>query len=160
MEAVLVFMVLYMIDVTGFFACLGALSRNGKPMEQLSDFAGLARVRPGMALALTALSFSVMGLPPFSGFWAKMFVFKAAIASGQWPLAVVLLLGSVVAAFYYLRLIKTMWFDAAPGQTDKEPLDAKGVAIASALFCFPVVLPALAVLEPLAKTASLAFGLK
>ncbi len=160
MEAVLVFMVLYMIDVTGFFACLGALSRDGKPMEQLSDFAGLARVRPGMALALTALSFSVMGLPPFSGFWAKMFVFKAAIASGQWALAAVLLLGSVVAAFYYLRLIKTMWFDTAPGQTDKEPLDAKGVALASALFCFPVVLPALAVLEPLAKTAALAFGLK
>ena len=129
-------------------------------MEKLSDFAGLARVNPGMALALTALSFSVMGLPPFSGFWAKMFVFKAAIASGQWPLATVLLVGSVVAAFYYLRLIKTMWFDTAPGQTDAAPLDAKGVAYASALFSFPVVLPALAWLEPLARTAASAFGLK
>ena len=160
MQAILVFMVLYMIDVTGFFACLGALSRDGKPMETLNDFAGLARVRPGLALALTALSFSVMGLPPFSGFWAKLFVFKAAIASGQWILAAVLLLGSVVAAFYYLRLIKTMWFDPAPGQTDNPPLEAKGVAFAAALFCFPLVLPAMAWLEPLARTAAVSFGLK
>ena len=160
MQAILVFMVLYMIDVTGFFACLGALSRDGKPMETLNDFAGLARVRPGLALALTALSFSVMGLPPFSGFWAKLFVFKAAIASGQWILAAVLLLGSVVAAFYYLRLIKTMWFDPAPGQTDNPTLEAKGVAFAAALFCFPLVLPAMAWLEPLARTAAVSFGLK
>lgn len=160
MQAILVFMVLYMIDVTGFFACLGALSRDGKPMETLADFAGLARVRPGLALCLTALSFSVMGLPPFSGFWAKLFVFKAAIASGQWVLAAVLLLGSVVAAFYYLRLVKTMWFDPAPGQTDAPPVEAKGVAYASALFCFPLVLPAMAWLEPLARTAAVSFGLK
>ena len=74
----LVFMVLYMIDVTGFFACLAALSRDGKPMETMDDLAGLMRERPGMALAMTAFSLSALGLPPFSGFWAKFYVFKAA----------------------------------------------------------------------------------
>ncbi len=59
-----------------------------------------------------------MGIPPFSGFWAKYYVFKAAIGAGLWPIAVIGLVSSVVAAFYYLRLVKTMWFDPSPGQTD------------------------------------------
>ena len=158
MQAMLVFLVLYMIDVTGFFAILAALSRNGKPMESLADFAGLAKEKPGMALALTGLSFSVMGIPPFSGFWAKYYVFKAAIAGGLWPLAVFGLVMSVVAAFYYLRIVKTVWLDASPGAVDATPVDARTVAAASALFSFPVVLPALAALDPLAKVAAAAFG--
>jgi len=158
MQAMLVFLVLYMIDVTGFFAILAALSRNGKPMESLSDFAGLAKERPGMALALTGLSFSVMGIPPFSGFWAKYYVFKAAIGAGLWPLAVFGLVMSVVAAFYYLRIVKTVWLDASLGQVDKTPVDARTVAAAAALFSFPIVLPALSLLDPLAKVAAAAFG--
>jgi NADH-quinone oxidoreductase subunit N len=157
-QAMLVFLVLYMIDVTGQFAILTALSRNGKPMETLADFAGLAKERPGMALAVTGLSFSVMGIPPFSGFWAKYYVFKAAIAGGLWPLAVFGLVMSVVAAFYYLRIVKTVWFDASLGAVDATPVDARTVAAASALFSFPLVLPALAALDPLAKVAASAFG--
>jgi NADH-quinone oxidoreductase subunit N len=159
MQAMLVFMVLYMIDVTGLFACLLALSRDGRPMETIQDMAGLARERPGIALAMTALSFSTMGIPPFSGFWAKVYVFKAAIAAGLWPVAAIALVGSVVAAFYYLRLVKVMWFDPAPGTTERPALYASGVAYASALFSFPVVLVALAALDPLARTAAAAFGL-
>ena len=67
--AMLVFMVLYMADVTGFLACLMALRRNGKPMETLADISGLVRTQPGLALVMTALSFSFLGLPPFSGRW-------------------------------------------------------------------------------------------
>ena len=157
-EGMLVFMVLYMIDVTGFFACLVALSRAGRPIENLADFRGLLKTNPGIALCLTALSLSVLGLPPFSGFWAKYFVFKAALATPIWPASVFALVMSVVAAFYYLRLIKTMWFDAAEGEApDRAPLEARGVAYAAALFSFPVVLPALAVLEPAARLASQAF---
>jgi NADH-quinone oxidoreductase subunit N len=155
-QAMLVFMVLYMIDTTGFFACLLALNRDGKPMETLPDFAGLAKERPGLALAVTGLSFSVMGIPPFSGFWAKFYVFKAAIAGGLWGVAVFGLVSSVVSAFYYLRIVKTMWFDPSPGRTDASPPDARGVAVAAALFSFPVVLPAL---DPLAKLAAAAFRL-
>jgi NADH-quinone oxidoreductase subunit N len=159
MQAMLVFMVLYMADVTGMFAILLALSRDGRPMERIEDFAGLARERPGLALAMTALCFSVMGIPPFSGFWAKVYVFKAAIDAGLWGVAAAGLVGSVVAAFYYLRIVKTMWFDTAPGAADRPAGYAAGVAYASALFSFPVVLIALAALDPLAATAARSFGL-
>ena len=158
-QSMLVFMTLYLVDVTGFFACLIALSRDGRPMETFDDMAGLVQERPGMALAMTAFSLSALGLPPFSGFWAKFFVFRAAIAGGLAPVAVVGLLSSVVAAFYYLRLIKRMWFDPLPsaGRIDCSPGDAMGVAYAAALFCFPLVIPALALLDPLARAAASAF---
>ena len=157
-EGMLLFMTLYMIDVTGFFACLAALSREGRPIEKLSDFSGLIKTHPGIALVLTALSLSVLGLPPFSGFWSKVFVFKAAIAAGQAPAAVFALVMSVVAAFYYLRLIKTMWFDPPLGAVDRPSGEAVGVAYAAGLFAFPVVLPALAFLQPAAALASRAIG--
>ena len=162
MQAMLVFMILYLIDVTGFFACLTALSREGRPMETIEDMAGLFKERPGLALAMTAFSLSALGLPPFSGFWAKFYVFKAALNVGE-PMivtaAVLGLIGSVVAAFYYLRLLKVMWFDAAPGQVDKAPGEAQAVAIGAAIFSFPVVLGALVFLDPLAKAAAVALGL-
>ena len=158
-QAMLVFMVLYMIDVTGFFACLTALSRDGRPMETMDDMAGLMKERPGMALAMTAFAVSAIGFPPFSGFWGKVYVFRAIIDAGFGWVAVVGLVSSVVAAFYYLRLIKVMWFDPAVGQTDTPPADAKAVAYAAALFSIPVVLVALIGLDPLAKTAAAAFGL-
>ena len=161
MQAMLVFMVLYMIDVTGFFACLSALSRNGRSLETMDDMAGLVRERPGLALAMTAFSLSALGLPPFSGFWAKVYVFKAALSAGQMSMTVLAVLGlvsSVVAAFYYLRLIKVMWFDPAPGPTDRAPALAKGIAYAAALFSFPVVMLALIALDPAAATAAAAFA--
>jgi NADH-quinone oxidoreductase subunit N len=160
-QSMLVFMVLYMIDVTGFFACLMALSRGGKPMETIDDMAGLMRERPGMALAMTAFAVSAIGFPPFSGFWAKVYVFRAIIDAGYGWVAVVGLISSVVAAFYYLRLIKVIWFDepSGAGRIDASPADAQGVAYAAALFSFPVVLVALISLDPLARTAAAAFGL-
>jgi NADH-quinone oxidoreductase subunit N len=159
-QAMLVFMVLYMIDVTGFFACLTALSRQGRPMETMDDMAGLMQERPGLALCMTAFAVSAIGFPPFSGFWGKVYVFKAAIDAGYSWIAVVGLVSSVVAAFYYLRLIKVMWFDPSTGgAVDKPPADAKGVAYAAALFSIPVVNLVLIFLDPLAKAASAAFAL-
>jgi NADH-quinone oxidoreductase subunit N len=157
-QSMLVFMVLYTIDVTGFFACLAALSRDGRPMESMNDFAGLVRERPGLALAMTAFSLSALGMPPFSGFWAKYFVFKAAIGAGLAPVAVAALVGSVVAAFYYLRLIKIMWFDPAPSRTDAPVRGATAVGYAAALFAFPVVLVALIAIDPLAHAAAAALA--
>jgi NADH-quinone oxidoreductase subunit N len=159
LQSMLVFMVLYMVDVTGFFACLAALSRQGRSMETIDDMAGLIKEQPGIALAMTAFSLSALGLPPFSGFWAKFYVFKAALGAGM-PIAATLgLVGSVVAAFYYLRLIKVMWFDGSQGATDRPPMEARTVGIALALFSFPVVLVALTWLDPWAKAAASAFGL-
>ena len=159
MQAMLVFMVLYMIDVTGFFSALTALSRDGRPMERIEDFAGLSQERPALAIVITVLSLSLLGLPPLSGFWAKFYVFKAALASGHWQIAVFGLVASVPAAFYYLRIIKTMWFDAPLGRTDAPAPDAQAVAVASAIWSLPVVLLGLVALDPLAQTAAKAFGL-
>ena len=159
-QSMLIFMVLYMVDVTAFLACLMALKRDGKPMETLADISGLSRVKPGMALALTVLSFSFLGLPPFSGFWGKFFVFQAALAAGEWQVAVAGLVFSVVAAFFYLRIVKVMWFDAPAGEVDPEPMDAKIVGCALALFsCLPVVL-ALGGLQSMALAAASALSLR
>jgi NADH-quinone oxidoreductase subunit N len=149
-------MVLYTIDVTGFFACLSALSRQGRPMETFDDFAGLMSEKPGLALAITAFSLSALGLPPFSGFWGKFYVFKAALHAGpatSWA-AVAALVGSVVAAFYYLRLIKVMWLDPAPGATDAPAGGATAVAYVTALFALPVVMFVMFALDPLAQAAA------
>jgi NADH-quinone oxidoreductase subunit N len=156
-QSMLIFMTLYMVDVTGFFACLIALKRDGRNMETFQDMAGLFRERPGIALCMTAFSLSALGLPPFSGFWGKFFVFKAANDAGLYWLSALGLLSSVVAAFYYLRLIKTMWFDAPPaGRTDRSPAEASGTAYVAALFATGVVV-VLGVIEPLARTAATAF---
>jgi NADH-quinone oxidoreductase subunit N len=156
-QAMLMFMILYMVDVTGFFACLAALSREGRPMETMDDMAGLFKERPGLALAMTAFSLSALGLPPFSGFWAKFYVFKASIGAGLAIPAVIALVGSVIAAFYYLRLIKVMWFDTTAGPTDKPAIEARAIALAGAVFAFPLVLVALTWLDPLAKLAAASF---
>jgi NADH-quinone oxidoreductase subunit N len=159
-QSMLMFMVLYMIDVTAFLACLMALRRDGRPMETLSSISGLSRVRPGMALALTVLSFSFLGLPPFSGFWGKFFVFQAALAAGQWGMAVAGLLLSVVAAFFYLRIVKVMWFDNPAGEVDPSPIEARVVGGALAIFsCLPVVL-VLGGLQSVAQAAAAALGVR
>ncbi len=158
-QSMLIFMVLYTIDVTGFFACLTALNRGGKAMKSFDDFAGLTRERPALALAITAFSLSALGLPPLSGFFAKFYVFKAALAAGPlttWA-AIAALVGSVVAAFYYLRLIKVMWLDPAPGHTDAPSGGAVAIAYAAALFAIPVVWIALTWLDPLSLNAAAAF---
>jgi NADH-quinone oxidoreductase subunit N len=157
-QSMLVYMVLYVVDVTGFFACLAALSRQGRPLESMADFAGLVRERPGLGVSMTAFALSALGLPPMSGLWGKYYVFKAAVAAGLAPVAVIALLGSVVAAFYYLRLIKVMWFDPSPGATDTPPIEASLVTYGAALFSFPVVLLALIFIDPLAQTAAVALA--
>jgi NADH-quinone oxidoreductase subunit N len=153
-------MVVYMIESFGLFACLAALNRGGRPMETIGDFAGLSRVRPGMAIAVTVLALSIAGIPPGGGFWGKyVYVFNAAIDAELWGPAVFGLLTGVVAAFYYLRLVKTIWFDQAPGEVDATPLDARWIAYASAIFAFPAVYVALPFLEPYAARAAQSFGL-
>ncbi len=158
-QGMLVFMILYMIDVTGFFACLAALSRGGRSMETIDDMAGLIKERPAIALAMTVFALSALGLPPFSGFFAKIYVFRAALDAGLWGPAVIGLVGSVVAAFYYLRLIKVMWFDGSAGATDAPPGEARVIALTSAVFAFPVVIVALYWLNDSAATAAQSLGL-
>ena len=160
LQAMVMFMTLYMIDTMGFFAILLSLSRNGRPIRRIADLAGLKTDRPVTAIAITVLSLSVLGMPPFSGFWGKYYVFGAAASAGYWMVAAAGLVASVVAAFYYLRIIKLMWFDAPLDEvgTDKAPAEALSIAWICAAFSFPVVIVALTVLEPLTKAAAIGFG--
>jgi NADH-quinone oxidoreductase subunit N len=156
----LLFMTLYVIDQFGFFAILLSLSRNGHPIRRIADLAGLRKERPVTTIALTVLSLSVLGMPPLSGFWGKWAVFGAAADAGYWMVGAAGLVASVVAGFYYLRIIKLMWFDPAPEQaaTDKPPVEAKSIAWACAAFSFPLVIIGLTWLEPLAARAATGFG--
>ena len=160
LQAMLMFMTLYVIDQMGFFAILLSLSKGGKPIRRIADLAGLKRDRPLTAIALTILSLSVLGMPPFSGFWAKYYVFGAAAGAGYWMVAAVGLVASVVAAFYYLRIIKLMWFDAPLDDvpTDKAPVEAQWIGWACAAFAFPLVIVGLTWLEPLTRAAASGFG--
>ena len=159
-EGLLIFMVLYMADSMGLFACLIAANRAGRSMETIGDFSGLARVNMPLAITVTVLALSIAGIPPMAGFWAKyFFAFQPAIDAGLWGPAAFGLLSGVVAAFYYLRLVKTIWFDAAPGQADTPPLDAKLIAYASAIWAFPVFYVVVRYIEPYAASAGRSLGL-
>ena len=148
-RGVLVYMVTYVFMSAGVFACIIAMRRRGRALEQISDLSGLARTDPGLALAMAVFMFSMAGIPPFSGFFAKLYVFYPAVQSGYWTLSVIGVLTSVVGAFYYLRIIKVMYFDAAEPAFDMRPPSVSFVAgvgalVTSLFFVFPAPLVAAA----------------
>ncbi len=109
--AVLVYMIIYMVMTAGTFAIVLSMRRDGKPLEMISDLSGLSRNSPALAYALAIMMFSMSGIPPLAGFFGKFLVFKAAVGAGLYGLAVFGVVMSVVAAYYYLRVIKVMFFD-------------------------------------------------
>jgi NADH-quinone oxidoreductase subunit N len=115
-QGVIVYMAIYLAMTLGTFAVILAMRRRGQLVEQISDLSGLSRSSPGMAFFLAVMMFSFAGIPPLGGFFAKYFVFLAAIKAGLYVLAVIGVLASVVGAYYYLRIVKVMYFD--------EPLEA------------------------------------
>jgi NADH-quinone oxidoreductase subunit N len=110
-QGVLVYMAIYVAMTLGTFACIISMRRQGKPVEEISDLAGLARTKPVMAFFFAMLMFSMAGVPPLAGFFAKFYVFLAAIQAGLFTLAVLGVISSVVGAYYYLMIVKTMYFD-------------------------------------------------
>lgn len=110
-QGVIVYLAIYLVMTLGTFAVVLSLRRDGKMVEDIAQLAGLSRTKPLMALALAVLLFSLAGIPPLAGFFAKFYVFLAAIEAGLYPLAVIGVLLSVVGAFYYLRIVKLMYFD-------------------------------------------------
>ncbi|MBY3154248.1 NADH-quinone oxidoreductase subunit NuoN [Rhizobium laguerreae] len=114
---VMLYMVIYMVMTLGSFAIIMSMRRkDGTVVENVDDLAGLSTTNPFMAVVLTALMFSLAGIPPLAGFFAKYFVFVAAIEAKLYALAIIGVLASVVGAYYYLRVIKLMWFDEATGE--------------------------------------------
>ena len=114
-RGVAIYMLIYLAMTLGTFAFILAMRRKEGNVEEIGDLAGLSNTNPVMATILTILMFSLAGIPPLAGFWAKWYVFLAAINAGLYPLAVIGVLASVVGAYYYLRIIKIMWFDEPVG---------------------------------------------
>jgi NADH-quinone oxidoreductase subunit N len=142
-RGVLIYLVTYVFMNAGTFGCIIAMRRRGRMMEGISDLAGLGRTDPALALAMTVFMFSMAGIPPFSGFWAKYFIFTAAVQQGMWALAVIGVLTSVIGAYYYIRVIKVMYFDEAAEAFDPRPASVSLVVAASGLFTtFFFVFPA------------------
>jgi NADH-quinone oxidoreductase subunit N len=110
-RGVLVYMAIYVAMTLGVFAVILSMRRDGRMVEGISDLAGLSRTHPAMAFFLAMLLFSMAGIPPLAGFFAKFYVFLAAIKAGLYVLAVIGVLASVVGAYYYLVIVKTMYFD-------------------------------------------------
>ncbi|NGN40850.1 NADH-quinone oxidoreductase subunit NuoN [Mesorhizobium sp. CGMCC 1.15528] len=114
-RGVAIYMLIYLVMTLGTFAFILAMRRKDGNVEQISDLAGLSTTNPMMATILTILMFSLAGIPPLAGFWAKWYVFLAAINANLYALAIIGVLASVVGAYYYLRIIKIMWFDEPVG---------------------------------------------
>ena len=112
----LFYMITYVLTTLGAFGLVLLLARSGFEADEIDDLKGLNRRRPWMALAMLAMMFSFAGIPPFVGFYAKLAVLKAVIDVGHVWLAVVAVLFSLVGAFYYLRVVKVMYFDPPADQ--------------------------------------------
>jgi NADH-quinone oxidoreductase subunit N len=112
-QGVLIYMAIYMTMTLGVFAVILAMRRSTGMVESIDQLSGLARTHPAMAFFLAMLLFSMAGVPPLAGFFAKFYVFLAAIKAGLYALAVIGVLASVVGAYYYLAIVKIMYFDEA-----------------------------------------------
>ncbi len=138
---VLLYMMIYLVMTLGTFACIMAMrQKEGGNVENIDDLAGLSTTRPFMAFVLTALMFSLAGIPPLAGFFAKYFVFVAAIEAKLYALAIIGVLASVIGAYYYLRIIKVMWFDEAKGEFARTSVELRLVFGLSGFFVVGYVL--------------------
>jgi len=142
-RGVLVYATIYLFMTLGTWAVILCMRRRGRMLEGISDLAGLSQSQPGLALALAIFMFALSGVPPTAGFFAKLYVFLAAINAQLAWLAVIGVVTSVVSAFYYLRVVKVMYFDEPAAAFDR-PISAelKGVVFVTAVVTlFFFVLP-------------------
>ena len=120
-RGIAIYMAIYLAMNVGTFCCILSMRRQGRMLEGIDDLAGLARTRPMMAAAMAVFMFSMAGIPPLAGFFGKLYVFLAAVEAGLYGLAVIGVLTSVIGAFYYLRIVKLMYFDE-PAEPFERPV--------------------------------------
>jgi NADH-quinone oxidoreductase subunit N len=137
---VLVYMTIYIVMTLGsFLVVLQMRSSDGEPVESIASLSGMSRTRPALALALAMFMFSLAGIPPLFGFYAKFAVFEAAVEAGLFPLAVFGIAMSTIGAFYYLKIVKTMYFDdPAPAFEGKTDIVEGGLIAVAAVFISPL----------------------
>lgn len=157
-SAMLFYLIIYLAMTLGSFICVMEMrDADGKPLESLSSLAGLSKTRPALAWGLMFFMFSLAGIPPLFGFWGKFLVFDAAVAAGMLPLAVIGIAASVIGAFYYIKVVKIMFFDdpaneiVATGHKTENALIALLAAAVSPLGYFAIPL-----LAPITTTAAAA----
>ena len=155
-RGVLVYMAIYLFMNVGTFAVILSMRQQGRMLEGINDLAGLSRTQPGLALALAIFMFAMAGIPPTAGFFSKLYIFLAAIETHQTAMIALAIIGvvtSVVGAFYYLRVVKVMYFDEPVGAFDRPmPAELKAVLFVTAVVTmFFFLLP-----DPIAGSAQAA----
>ncbi len=138
-EGVLIYMFIYLFTVIGAFACILSMRRKEGMVENISDLSGMSRNHPVAAFFLSMLFFSLAGIPPLAGFFGKWFVFLPAIEAGFVGLAIIGVLASVVSAFYYVRVVKIIYFDEPELAFQPQPMELRsllGIAGVFALLFF------------------------
>jgi NADH-quinone oxidoreductase subunit N len=155
--AILSYMAIYTVMTLGAFACILQMrDANGDQVEEIASLSGLSQHNKPLAAAFAILMFSLAGIPPLFGFWAKFLVFQAAVAAGLLPLAAIGIAASVIGAYYYLRIIKTIYFDApaAPYRPVESMAEAGVILVSSVVLVIGYLLiPALAVTSSAAAKA-------
>jgi NADH-quinone oxidoreductase subunit N len=131
---VLIFMTIYIVTTIGAFGVILSMRRKGEMVEEIADLTGLAKSQPLLAYSFILFLFSMAGIPPFAGFFGKLFVFNAAIDAHLYVLAVIGVVASVVSCFYYIRVIKVMCFDPGEGVFDRPDPTLRVVLLVCALF--------------------------
>ncbi len=133
-QGVVIYLAIYVAMTLGAFTVILAMRRNGQAFEQISDFAGLSRTNPLLAFLFAMFLFSLAGVPPLAGFFAKWYVVVAAIKANLFALAVIGVLTSVVGAFYYLSIVKVMYFDEPLAKLDPIRLELRTVLAVTGIF--------------------------
>ena len=127
---------IYVIMNLGMFACIFSMKREGKYCENLNDLSGISKQHPILSIALLIILFSLAGIPPLAGFFAKFYIFIAVIENKMYTLAIIGLLSTVISAFYYLRIVKIIYFDDANNSFDQ----IKSLGISTTLFLSSLIL--------------------
>jgi len=151
-QGVMLYLVIYMAMTLGGFAWIMAMRRNGEMVEEIDSLAGLARTRPAAAFLFATILFSLAGIPPLAGFFAKYYVFLAAIQAELYALAVIGMIATVVGAYYYLRIVKVMYFDEPLATFDPAPAELTAVLTVSGV----LMLPFIGIAAPLVQAAGTA----
>ena len=133
-RGVVLYMAIYLVMTLGVFAAILAMRVRGRNVENIHDLAGLSRTNGAMAFIIAMLMFSLAGVPPLAGFFAKYYAFLPAVEMGLFPLAVIGVVLSAVSAFYYLRVVKIMYFDEPAPGFDRAPFAVRAVAVVACAF--------------------------
>ena len=157
-SAIGVYLTVYLVTTLGTFAMILAMRRDGKPVEEIADLSGLSRKNPLMAAGLSALFFSLAGIPPLAGFFAKLYVFQAAVNANLITLAVLGVVASVVGAFYYIRLVKVMYFDEPVADLDAASIEQKVVFAVASVFVVVFVVAGNGITKAATTAAKSLFG--